>query len=194
MRVSSCWSDHSTSPFLQSCSAFDGPCWNIFKEGGKLGRAEGTAEGISENKIALKIRQGGGEQSAGWVRALRRMCEAGPAGRASTSARPTARGKGTWHRTRLGPRAPPGRGWKPDSELGTGRQKTTRPTSEEPVAHRRLLLSQTLQPCRLGEVEGLCGATARWGLRTPDGLPPGEMEETHLWSPALQQLLSRPGG
>lgn len=90
MHFSSCQSDHSTFPFLQICLAFDGPCWNIFKEGEKLGRTEGTAEGISKNKISLKIRQGGGEQSTGWVRALRRMCKAWAAGRPGPTAHPTA--------------------------------------------------------------------------------------------------------
>lgn len=83
-------SDHSTFPFLQICLAFDGPRWNIFKEGQKPGRAEGTAEGISKNKISLKIRQGGGEHSTGRVRALRRMYKAWAAGRPGPRAHPTA--------------------------------------------------------------------------------------------------------
>lgn len=95
---------------LQICSAFDGPCWNLFKEGQKPGRAEGAAEGISEHKTSLKTRPGGGERSPGknvrgwascwgWAQPT-----AGHCGQRCLAPDPPE------------PWVPPGCGWKPDAE------------------------------------------------------------------------------
>lgn len=67
------------------------------------------------------------------------------------------------------PRVPPGSGWKPDSEPRTERQKTTRVTSEGPVAHQSLWLFRTLELCHLGKIEHLYPAMVKRDLRT--GVP-----------------------